>query len=108
MERALKARDHKSLIELQRAVVSWQEQMFPKCQEWELALGVCEEAGELCQCLLKMHRGINPDKFNDAQMRDSIGDVVIYLMGLCAARGWQLDEVIGETVDVVLGRNWQK
>jgi NTP pyrophosphatase (non-canonical NTP hydrolase) len=95
------------LDSLQRQVLGWQSQNFPECQEWELALGVCEESGELAQCILKLHRDIRGDEFNEDRLKDAVGDIVIYLMGICGARNWTLAEVLRETSERVLSRNWK-
>lgn len=97
-----------NLDKIQRTVIQWQRENFPQCQEWELALGVCEEAGELAQCILKLHRGMRGDEFDEAHLKDAVGDVVIFLMGICEGRNWKLSEVIEETARRVILRNWTK
>lgn len=92
---------------LQRQVLRWQSQNFPECQEWELALGVCEESGELAQCILKLHRGIRGDEFNEDRLKDAVGDILVYLMGICGARNWSLAEVLETTAERVLSRDWR-
>lgn len=95
------------LNELQKRVMVWQQENFPECSEWELALGVSEEAGELAQCILKMYRGMRTEEFDAARLQDAIGDTIIYLIGICGARNWQLSEVLTATAERVLGRNWR-
>jgi NTP pyrophosphatase (non-canonical NTP hydrolase) len=95
------------LDSLQHQVLCWQSKNFPDCEEWELALGVCEESGELAQCVLKLYRGIRADEFNEDRLKDTIGDIVIYLMGICGARNWTLAEILRETSERVLSRNWK-
>lgn len=92
------------LHELQKRVEEWEGSNYPGTQEWELALGVCEEAGELAQCVLKMYREERPDEASPAALRREIGDVVIFLMGLCSSRGWRIDDVVFERAEEVLTR----
>jgi NTP pyrophosphatase (non-canonical NTP hydrolase) len=96
----------RSLDELQAEVEEWQRQNFPEAQELELALGVCEEAGELAACVLKLHRRMRGEKYSEARLRDQIGDIIVYLMGICSLREWKLSEVIEETGEAVLKRDW--
>jgi NTP pyrophosphatase (non-canonical NTP hydrolase) len=97
-----------ALDSLQCQVLRWQSQNFPDCQEWELALGVCEESGELAECMLKLHRGIRGDEFNEDRLKDAIGDIVVYLIGICGARGWSLGSVLESTAERVLSRDWRQ
>jgi NTP pyrophosphatase (non-canonical NTP hydrolase) len=96
------------LDEIQQLVIRWQADNFPGCEEWELALGVCEEAGELAQCILKLHRRMRQEEFDEARLKDAVGDVVVYLMGICGARGWKLSEVVEETARRVTARRWNR
>lgn len=95
------------LDELQDKVMAWQGTNFPGCSEWELALGVSEEAGELAQCILKMHRGMRNEEFDEARLQDAVGDTIIYLIGICGGRNWQLSEVLRSTAQRVLAREWR-
>jgi NTP pyrophosphatase (non-canonical NTP hydrolase) len=92
---------------LQDAIQTWQDRNFPDCKDWELALGVCEEAGELAQCVLKLHRRMRAGEFDEARLADAIGDVVVYLIGLCGSKGWRLSSVLRSTAERVLRRNWE-
>src|SRR5688572_19374526 len=95
------------LNDLQEAVARWQSENFPDCCDWELALGVCEEAGELADCVLKAHRGIRGNEYTEERMRDAVGDIIVYLFGLCDKRGWLLTDVVSETAGRVLSRKWR-
>ena len=94
------------LERLQDTILAWQKNNFPDCQVLELALGVCEEAGELAQCVLKLHRGMRAAEFDEARLADAVGDVVVYLIGLCGAKGWRLSSVLRATSERVTARNW--
>lgn len=95
------------LFELQKLIQQWQEKNFDEVEMWELALGVCEEAGELCHCVLKSERGMNGEEELDLEMRDAIGDVIVFLLGLCELKGWNIEEVVEEAVATVLQREWR-
>jgi NTP pyrophosphatase (non-canonical NTP hydrolase) len=97
----------KEIDALQRRFELWQLENFPSCTEWELALGVTEEVGEIADCVLKSHRGIRSNEYPEDRLRDAIGDTVIYLFGLCSLRGWKLSDVLFETADLVLRRSWR-
>ena len=92
---------------LQERVMAWQRANFPDCEEWELALGVSEEAGELAQCILKMHRGMRSEEFDEARLQDAVGDTIIYLMGICSTHNWRMSEVLRITASRVLARKWR-
>jgi NTP pyrophosphatase (non-canonical NTP hydrolase) len=98
----------KELHDLQGRIAQWQSQYFPAAEEWELVLGVCEEAGELAQCVLKMKRGIHPERYNAERVKDSIGDVIVFLIGICIQRGWNIAEVLSDTVKEVLERQFDQ
>jgi NTP pyrophosphatase (non-canonical NTP hydrolase) len=95
-----------ALDELQRRVLKWQNLNFPDCAEWELALGVAEEAGEVADYVLKSHRHIRAQEFPEERLKDAVGDLIIYLFGICEAHDWLLSEIANGTVDKVLTRNW--
>ncbi len=92
---------------LQNEIQAWQVTNFPECKEWELALGVCEEAGELAQCVLKLHRGMRADEFDEERLKDAVGDIIVYLLGICYTRDWRMSDVLRSTSEKVLKRKWQ-
>jgi NTP pyrophosphatase (non-canonical NTP hydrolase) len=68
---------------------------------------VAEEMGELAHAVLKQSQGIRGTREDhDADMRDAIGDIVIYLAGLCSAKGWDLDKIVETTAYEVMRRDW--
>lgn len=75
-----------------------------------MALGVCEEAGEVAHAMLKREQGVrgyDDDEYFHAQLRDAIGDTGVYLMELCEQMGWDFEAVLKETAQHVLDRNEQ-
>ncbi len=72
-------------------------------------MGVMEEVGELAHAELKMAQGIRGDEIQHiALAKDAVGDIVIFLMGYCSCRDFDLEKLILEAADVVLERNWVK
>jgi NTP pyrophosphatase (non-canonical NTP hydrolase) len=96
-----------ALDQLQDQILKWQNLNFPNCQEWQLALGVCEESGELAACVLKMSRSMRTAEFDEDRLKDAVGDILIFLIGVCGGRGWQLSEILQNTSETVLARNWR-
>lgn len=94
------------LSELQAKVKEWQGANFGEVQVWELVLGACEEVGELAHCVLKRHRSMDRQEDLEARMRDAIGDIVVFLMGVCEEEKWDIGEIIKETVGTVVERKW--
>lgn len=106
--RSTKERGWSGLDALQKRVVEWQSENFPGCQEWELALGVCEEGGELARSILKLHRKMRKLNADESSLRDAIGDIVIFLFGICASRGWRMSVILQSTGEQVLKRKWKR
>ena len=92
---------------LQAKVHTWRERNFPDADDTQQLLGIAEECGELSHAHLKaMQRIRGSQAEHDAAARDAIGDLAIYMMGYCSYRGWDLMEIIQETADHVLKRDW--
>ena len=85
----------------------WQDKNFPGWEPWEVLLGLGEEVGELFHAHLKQYQGIRMNENHDAHARDSVGDIVVFLVGYCNARGWLLSDVLNETWNHVKQREWR-
>lgn len=74
-------KEPKTMIDLQECAYDWQLYNFGQQENELILLGMCEEVGELCHAELKMEQGIRgtPEE-HEAQMRDAIGDILIYAM----------------------------
>jgi NTP pyrophosphatase (non-canonical NTP hydrolase) len=98
-----------SLRELQESTHRWRKANFapgtitPKHQ----LLGVVEEVGELSHSILKMEQEIRGSKaYHMGQAADSVGDIVIFLAGVCSTLDLDLEECVEKTWDEVSKRNW--
>jgi len=75
----------------------------------EQFLGVVEEVGELSHSILKQLQTIRgTHEEHDADQRDAVADIVIFLMGFCYRKGWSLEQIILETWKDVRLRDWIK
>lgn len=84
----------------------WSDYCFPEAPDYHSLIGATEELGELCHAWLKREQGIRGHE-HDAEARDAIGDVIIYLLHFCTSNGWKMSDIIQETWDVVQKRDWQ-
>jgi NTP pyrophosphatase (non-canonical NTP hydrolase) len=100
------------LSDLQSKLHIWQHNNFPAHdiprRLLQLTLGVAEESGELCHSVLKRDQGIRGTHAeHTAAMRDAIGDIAIFAMQICSAEGWDFEQVVSDTAEQVLKRNWR-
>ena len=65
-----------------------------------------EELGELCHAILKQEQGIRAT--NAADVKDALGDMMIYTMDLCNHLGLNLYNVTYETWEKVRQRDWKR
>lgn len=100
------------LAELQRQHKPWSERNFPDDTADQMLIGVMEELGELSHAFLKQAQKIRKGATEDgvkelqAQERDSVGDIVIYLCAYCDLRGISLAESVARAWDEVKNRDW--
>jgi NTP pyrophosphatase (non-canonical NTP hydrolase) len=97
--------------QLQQDARVWREHNFPiehRTAQLQV-LGVCEETGELSHSVLKMTQGIRGthDKHIDSA-KDAVGDIVIYLTGVCDALGLDLEDCVRMAWTEVSTRDWSK
>lgn len=92
---------------MQEATHVWRQRNFPDADATQQLLGVGEEVGELMHSHLKQMQKIRgDDNLHDENAKDAVGDIVIYLMGYCSWRGWDLHDLIEATVEHILKRDW--
>ena len=96
-----------SFRELQRDQTLWVNHNFPDRPSWHPLLGAVEELGELAHAHLKEIQGIRKHENHEAQAKDAIGDVIIYLADYCTARGWDMGEIVEAVWAKVRTRDWQ-
>lgn len=70
-------------------------------------LGVVEEVGELAHHILKRDQGIRKED-HEAEIKDAVGDIIIYLMGVATHEGFDIGQIVQETWEHVEKRDWIK
>jgi NTP pyrophosphatase (non-canonical NTP hydrolase) len=99
----------KSLTQLQAEVGEWAKKNFGDQPSYRQILGAMEELGELAHAQLKSEQGIRgSQEKHDADAKDAVADVVIYLVDYCYRRGWDFHVILFETWEVVKNRDWKK
>ncbi len=73
-------------------------------------LGVTEELGELCHLVLKRAQGIRKleDVVYESEVRDAVGDIVMFLMDFCSREEIEIDQCIQQAWDEIKDRDWKK
>lgn len=94
----------------QSRLARWQRENFGPQPLVNMALGVAEEAGELCHAVLKNAQGIrgmsDPEAFLEAA-GDAIADTAIYLMQLSTSLGLDFGTLVHQTIADVTQRSWK-
>jgi len=80
-----------TLHDLQESLYDWQKYNFGEQDNERVLMGMCEEAGELCHAHLKLEQGIRgtPEEL-EAEMRDAVGDIMIYMLNYMSGLGHKL------------------
>lgn len=98
-----------TLTQLQNELTQWQAHNFPTRTFEEPFKGIVEEVGELSHGLLKQKQGIRGTyDEHEAKIKDSVGDILVYLADFCNARGYNLQDIIDITWEQVRARDWRK
>jgi NTP pyrophosphatase (non-canonical NTP hydrolase) len=97
-----------TIREIQGEVGVWQSHNFPNHEPWEPLLGAMEELGELAHAHLKQHQKIRNTEDHEANAKDAVADVTIYLMDYCNSRGWDFEQLVRDTWQMVSKRDWNK
>jgi NTP pyrophosphatase (non-canonical NTP hydrolase) len=93
---------------LQDEVRQWANANFGDVPSWQPLLGVQEEAGELCHAFLKREQQIRGDREkHNHDMRDAVGDIVIYLLDFCSREGIDFEQAVRDTWATVQRRDWK-
>jgi len=93
--------------ELQQKLYEWEQRNFgDTTTEFTRLAIVMEEVGEMAHVILKQHQNIRPESTTDEMLRDAIGDIFVTLCNVAIGRGWDLEEIIMDTSQEVLARDW--
>jgi len=94
----------------QKELADWQKRNFGEVTSEHLALGIAEEVGELCHFVLKRSQNIREAHNNDvkAEIADAFADIVIFGINLMTVEGIDAQQVLEETIEKVLKRDWKK
>lgn len=98
-----------SISKLQVQIAYWQSENFGVVSMERQALGVAEEAGELCHSILKHLQGIrgyDDENYFRVKAGDAIADATIYLMQVCTVLRLDFATLVRETGANVMGRDW--
>jgi NTP pyrophosphatase (non-canonical NTP hydrolase) len=104
-----KCREHRqdfTLRSIPKQVRAWADHNFARRSLVEIALKVCEEAGELAGATIKEHQGIRRQENQKEKAKDALGDIVIALANYAETRGWDLWKIVIDTWDSVRRRDW--
>lgn len=97
---------------MQGSVLAWSKHNFKDQEEINPAMGAVEEMGELMHAILKERQGIRNPKNDegswDDDIKDAVGDVVVYLMDYCGRRGIDFWDAVELTWIEVSQRDWIK
>ena len=96
------------LIQFQDEVKAWAGKNFPGTPAYRPLLGVAEEVGELSHAHLKSEQNIRKDEDHEADGKDAIGDIMVYLAHYCSVKGWSLNDCVHDAWYKVGKRDWAK
>lgn len=90
---------------------AWEHVNFPDSHGnvFHSLAGVTEELGELAHALLKDSQNIRGTaEEHDREGRDAVGDLLIYMAGLCNKKGWNMQRCVETAWAEVANRDWVK
>lgn len=98
-----------NLRQLQLEQAAWQAHNFPEADLQQAALGVAEEAGELCHSVLKLTQGIRGTREEHVEaIKDAVADLIVFLSQVCNKADINLQDCINETWPKVRQRDWKQ
>jgi NTP pyrophosphatase (non-canonical NTP hydrolase) len=99
---------------LQRMQYRWAVANFgdgcqtPRVPGFHTLLGIGEEFGELCHSHLKQEQCIRgTEAEHEANAKDALADMIIYMCDYASRRGWDLEGIVVETWAAVSQRDWK-
>lgn len=96
---------------LQVQHAAWERYNFPMSESdvFHSLAGVTEEVGELAHALLKTAQNIRGSQREHWQEgHDAVGDVMIYMAGLCNKMGYDMQTCAERAWKEVADRDWTK
>lgn len=102
--------DESKIQQIQKEAHGWREDNFDPATvtTQHQLLGVVEEVGELAHAVLKRDQGIRGTaKEHRAAIEDAVGDLVLFLMGVCSCENMDFEFVVSRTWATVKHRNWK-
>ena len=95
------------LTRLQEELAPWVEHNFPGRPAWQPLLGLAEEVGELSHHFLKREQSIRSAEDHAAEIRDAVGDIIVFLADFANAESLSLQSCLEEVWAKVRQRDWQ-
>jgi NTP pyrophosphatase (non-canonical NTP hydrolase) len=95
------------LGKLQAEIRDWREYNFPDTTCLQQYMGMVEELGELSHAMLKEAQGIRNIDDADAEIKDAIGDLTIFMINFADMNGWDFEKILAQTWEQVAGRDWR-
>jgi len=97
-----------TLKQLQVEQKEWVDYNFPERADYYHLLGVMEELGELAHARLKGLEKIRDNGDLEMKETDAIGDLIIFLVGYCNDRNFDLQDIVESTWEHVKQRDWRR
>jgi NTP pyrophosphatase (non-canonical NTP hydrolase) len=92
------------LQEIQKQFHEFDQKTYPGNNSMLMALGVAEEAGELCHHILKRAQGLGVKADHDDGIKDAIADITVFCMQLCSFEGFDWEDNFVKVSETVLQR----
>lgn len=94
--------------QLQQEHFRWQKKNFDNVVVEDMILGVVEELGELAHSILKEKQKVRMHEDHEEKAKDAVGDIFIFLTGVCNRKGWDLQTIIEDVWKEVSSRDWRQ
>jgi NTP pyrophosphatase (non-canonical NTP hydrolase) len=87
----------------------WKAYNFGRSPGWHPLLGIVEEVGELSHAYLKREQKIRGAQAeHEAEMRDAVGDILLYLIDFCNIEKIDIEDTLLKTWGQVSKRDWKR
>lgn len=97
-----------TLKQLQSEQREWVDHNFPERADYYHLLGMMEELGELSHARLKQLEKVRDNGDLVMKEMDAIGDLIIFLLGYCNDRDFDLQNIVESTWEHVKQRDWRR